>query len=149
MAKRGLRWDAIPLPRQSVLLGDAGVTVETHAAVIDTEPLEVDIQAACVRLLQLHPAVAWAHRMNTGAGRFVYPDGKQSRFLRFGFPGQADILGQLRRSHGGRFLAVEVKRPGEKPTDDQLAFLEAVRYAGGVAILAYSCDDVARELRAL
>jgi hypothetical protein len=42
----------------------------------------------------------------------------------------------------GRFLAIEVKRPGGKLTLDQTAFLEAVRQNGGIAIVATSVDDV-------
>jgi hypothetical protein len=90
---------------------------------------EVEVQADALAILEAHPAVAWAKRMNTGAGKLLYPDGKNSRFIRFGFPGLSDIIGQLR---AGRFLACECKRKGEKPTDDQNAFLDTVNAAGGL-----------------
>jgi hypothetical protein len=64
--------------------------------------------------------------------------------MAFGKVGSADILGILRPS--GRFLAIEVKKPGEKPSDEQIAFLLAIRDAGGVAIVAYSLDDVRKVL---
>jgi hypothetical protein len=42
----------------------------------------------------------------------------------------------------GRFLAIEVKRPGLKPSEDQEKFLRSVTDAGGIAIVAYSLADV-------
>ena len=66
------------------------------------------------------------------------------RLMQFGKVGSADILGILKPS--GRFLAIEVKKPGEKPSDEQIAFLWAIRDAGGVAIVAYSLDDVRKVL---
>ena len=53
-----------------------------------------------LKALRTHPAVAWAERMNTGAARVG------NRFIRFGWPGCPDVLGQLK---GGRLLGVEVK----------------------------------------
>jgi Ni,Fe-hydrogenase III small subunit len=38
----------------------------------------------------------------------------------------------------GRMVAIEVKRPGCKPTPEQVAFLAAIRKNGGIAIV---CDD--------
>jgi hypothetical protein len=50
------------------------------------------------------------------------------------------------RFHGGlrdgRRLEVEVKRRGEQPTDEQRVFLDRIRKAGGVAILAHGVSDV-------
>jgi len=39
------------------------------------------------------------------------------------------------------FTAIEVKRPGKKPTAEQLKFLEAVRAAGGIAGVCCSVSD--------
>lgn len=58
-------------------------------------------------------------------------------------PGIADLLVCL----DGRFVAIEVKRPGVgvlTPLQEQ--FLHDVRAAGGIAFVAYSVDDVVREL---
>ena len=93
-------------------------------------PLEADIQRAILEYLNLHPRVAWAVRMNTGAMKI---DG---RFVKFGFTGCSDVLGQMT---DGRFLAVEVKRPGNKPTEDQHSFLRNVQHYGGVG---FWCDSV-------
>lgn len=50
--------------------------------------------------LRAHPMVAWAERMNSGAARIG------GRFVRFGWTGCPDLLGQLK---DGRLLGVEVK----------------------------------------
>ena len=55
-----------------------------------------------LRALRTHPAVSWCERMNSGAARIG------SRFVRFGFRGYPDVLGQLK---DGRLLGVEVKGP--------------------------------------
>jgi hypothetical protein len=79
-----------------------------------------------VDVLNASRLVAWAAKFNTGQMRS--PDGK--RVIRFAFKGCADILGQMAT---GEFLAIEVKTERDKPTADQLAFLERVRAAGGCA----------------
>jgi hypothetical protein len=98
-------------------------------------------EAAClvevIKTLRGHPAVAWCERQNSGAFR----DGK--RFVRFGWPGCSDVLGQLR---DGRFLAVEVKAPGGRASDAQRLFLDRVRAAGGIAFIATNATDVIRNL---
>jgi hypothetical protein len=71
--------------------------------------------AEVLQTLRHHSAVAWAERQNSGA----YKDG--ARFIRYGWPGCSDILGQLK---DGRFLAVEVKAPGGKLRPEQALFLE-------------------------
>lgn len=96
--------------------------------------------AALVEVLQAlrtHPAVAWCERMNSGAARIG------ARFVRFGWPGCPDVLGQLK---DGRLLGVEVKGPGGKLRPAQVAFLERIRAAAGVAFVARDCRDVLREI---
>jgi hypothetical protein len=60
--------------------------------------------------------------------------------------GRADAHVHLKNA--ARFLAVEVKRPGESLRPAQAAFLESVRRAGGIAIVAHSVDDVRQGLGA-
>jgi hypothetical protein len=91
------------------------------------KPREQDLVNACLQLLKLRGVFAW--RNNSGA--FVLGEGKGRRFFRAGLVGGSDILGVLHPT--GQLLAVEVKRPGGKPTPQQQAFLDAVRAAGGVA----------------
>lgn len=83
-----------------------------------------------------------AVRINAGA--IVVPgEGKSRRLYRGAPAGTSDILGCL---PGGRFFALEAKRPGMKPTNKQKAFLESVRAAGGIAGVACSIEEAARLL---
>jgi hypothetical protein len=109
------------------------------------EPAEAAVLEAVCGALAYHPLVAWHQRFNTGAGRLVNKAG-ESQWMRFGFPGCSDVLGQLK---DGRFLAVECKRPSGRLTGDQHAFLTLVRKYGGVAICARSADDVMRGIERL
>jgi hypothetical protein len=59
--------------------------------------------------------------------------------------GVSDILGILKNT--GRFLAIEVKVPGNKPTIYQTNFIENVRAHGGIAFVATSLEDVKSELK--
>lgn len=96
--------------------------------------------AALVEVLQAlrtHPAVAWCERMNSGAARMG------ARFVRFGWKGCPDVLGQLK---DGRLLGVEVKGPAGKLRPEQTVFLERIRCAGGVGFVARDCRDVLRAL---
>jgi hypothetical protein len=68
-----------------------------------------------LQALTAHPAVAWCERMNSGAVRI----GK--RFVRFGWKGCPDALGQLK---DGRLLGVEVKTAKGKLRPKQTVFLE-------------------------
>lgn len=102
--------------------------------------------------------VAW--RNNTGA--VVRESKGKRRMVRFGEPGMSDILGWVSwpqvitdaahplasnfRPMIARFLAVEVKRPGQELTDAQQRFLQSVHQAGGVAIWATSVEDVRKAL---
>lgn len=74
-------------------------------------------------------ATVW--RNNVGA----YKD-KTGRLVTYGVcnPGGADLIGIYK----GRFLAIEVKAPGNNPTGPQRRFLDHVERSGGIAIV---CDD--------
>jgi len=90
--------------------------------------------------LRAHPAVCWVERMNSGAARLG------NRFVKFGFTGCPDVLGQLR---DGRLLGVEVKAPKGKLRPEQAFMLERIAGAGGVAFVARDLRDVHRELNHL
>jgi len=101
------------------------------------EPLEADILRQCLQYLQLRGVLCW--RQNQGAISGTH-NGKR-RFLRFtSMEGVSDILGILPPT--GRFLAVEVKRPGKNPTPQQAAFLGIVRQCGGLAVCVHSLDEL-------
>lgn len=91
-----------------------------------------------LKALNTHPAVAWCERMNSGAARMG------ARFVRFGFKGCPDVLGQLK---DGRLLGVEVKAKTGRLRPEQALFLERIRGAGGVAFVARDLRDVLRELK--
>lgn len=106
------------------------------------QPRDLDRKEAAalvevLKALRTHPAVAWVARMNSGAVRIG------GRFLRSGWPGCSDVLGQLK---DGRLLGVEVKGPTGKLRPEQAVFLDRVRAAGGVAFLARDLRDVLREM---
>jgi len=106
-----------------------------------TKRINAKLEAAALievlKALRAHPAVVWAERMNSGAAKVG------NRFIRFGFTGCPDVLGQLR---DGRLLGVEVKAPKGKLRTEQAIFLERIAGAGGVAFVARNCCDVLREL---
>lgn len=66
---------------------------------------------------------------------------RNARRFKTGLPkGFSDTFGII---HGtGQFLAMEVKRPGKKPTTPQQNFIDHVIRCGGVAGVARSVEDV-------
>lgn len=48
----------------------------------------------------------------------------------------------------GRFCALEVKRPGQKPTDKQQAWLDRVAELGGHSAVVHSADEAVAEVEA-
>ena len=87
--------------------------------------------------LHLHKIPCW--RQNTTGTRRRDQAGRE-----FWVPspcrGVSDILGCLPPT--GRLLAVEAKVKPNRPSDDQEAFLANVQAAGGLAIVAYTLDDL-------
>ena len=110
---------------------------------------EQDTVTAILAFLRAHHIPVW--RMNTGATKIG------GRFIRFGSPGMADILGiwpkELTRVTGakpllepfGRFLAIEVKSATGRLTPQQLAFKAQVELAGGFWCMARSVNEVAEQ----
>ena len=113
---------------------------------------ERDVQAAILAMLKARGIPAW----KVGSGAFKV-DG---RYVRMGQKGMADIIAiksigliQLgpasapgRETVVGQLVAIEVKSKVGKPTLEQRAFLDTVRKAGGIGIVARSCDDVVEAL---
>ena len=70
------------------------------------------------------------------------------KFNNFGIyakAGVSDILACIK----GRFVAIEVKRPGNKPSAVQLQFIIAVNSIGGLAFWADNLQDVKDKLKEL
>jgi hypothetical protein len=96
--------------------------------------LERQVKRACQEALAARRIFAW----RTNSGGMKNPRGQYVQFA--GVSGLADLIGLLAPT--GRFLAVEVKRPGEQPTDEQRAFLNRVNDAGGLGIWTDDPDDM-------
>jgi len=80
-------------------------------------------------------------RNNVGA----YKD-KVGNWVRYGLGvGSSDLIGIRRRD--GRFVAIEVKRPGEKPTKEQIQFIEHVKEFGGIAAVVTNPDQLEEILK--
>jgi len=95
--------------------------------------LEKDIQRAVLDYLRLNRIFCWKQH-SVGIKK---PDG---RYIPSGMVGVSDIMGVL---PDGRFLAVEVKRPGGKVSPAQDIFLTNVRRSKGLAVVVHSVDEMA------
>lgn len=104
-----------------------------------TEMKEAEVLRRVLAYLKSDSRVAWAARINSGALKV------ENRFLRFGFPGCPDILGQL---IDGRILAVECKSTAKssKLRPQQKELLEKVNANNGVGIVARSVTDIQHTL---
>lgn len=89
-------------------------------------PTEKEILKSCLALLSARGVFAW--RVNVGATALEF-DGKK-RLVRYGKPGQSDIAGIL---PSGRFICIETKRPRNRPTPLQIAWMREVIQHKGVA----------------
>lgn len=93
---------------------------------------EHEIQARILeRLGFIREGFFW--RENSGMVKQQDAYGK-TRMWRAGIKGIADIIGVYK----GRFVAIEVKAKGKKPSTFQIAYLERVKQCGGIAFV---CDD--------
>lgn len=123
-------------------------TPRADAAAFSKPRRESDIQREILRLLGARGIVAW--RMNSRV--FMVPGrGGKERPMRVGAKGMADILAIVPHRVGdgrvvGQACFIEVKRPGAALSAYQRAFRDVVTRAHGVAFVATSAEDVAREL---
>jgi hypothetical protein len=105
---------------------------------------ETDVVSACLHVCRMHRAVAWAERINTGAGRIWNDrDKKLSQFIRFGFRGAPDIIGLLR---GGRMLLIECKFGKPRLSTDQRRVLEHSACEGAFVIVTTDPVKLSAEL---
>lgn len=92
--------------------------------------------------------VLW--RNNVGVAQHWDPRSGRTLVVRYGlFPGSADLVGVL--APWGRIFCLEVKRPGEQPTPEQLAWGAIVQRMGGfwatVSSVSQARDALARARR--
>jgi hypothetical protein len=95
---------------------------------------EQEIQKSIIDYLRIKQYVVFKHH-STGS---TIRQGKPVYFAH-GEKGVADIIAC---SPKGSFVAIEVKRPGKKPTPEQVEFLKRVNAYNGIGILAQSLNDV-------
>jgi hypothetical protein len=81
----------------------------------------------------------FVQRTNSGAVRFTDANSRR-HFIKLAHAGTADITGC---SKDGRFIAIECKIKPNKTTPLQEAYLEEIKKRGGIAVVAYTLDDVA------
>ena len=99
---------------------------------------ESDIQNDIMTILTQHPRVAWSFVTTVGKLK-----GRAGHWITLGYPGIADIIGQLRT---GQVFAIEVKSPGKKPTSLQQDFIDTVNRFGGRAGWADSVESALKIL---
>ncbi len=58
--------------------------------------------------------------------------------------GLPDIMGCTPQ---GKFIGIEVKRPGQKPKPIQMAYINAINSIGGIGMWATSVEEVENELK--
>jgi len=88
-----------------------------------------DSQKDILAFILQHPKVydAWVTTQGRLKGKY-----------KIGKTGVSDIIGFMKN---GRFLAVEVKKVGEKISDQQQIFIDSVNMCGGVAGVAITIED--------
>ncbi len=99
-------------------------------------PKESDIQKSILDYLLKRGFMVW--RNNTGGFGGEGRSGKKW-WVRAGYKGSGDIIGLTK---DGKFLSIEVKRPGQKPTPDQTRFMERVNASGGQAFVATDLYEI-------
>lgn len=92
------------------------------------------------RAIQIHPAVAWVVRFNSGQFKVGggSPDEPAARIVRAAFVGCPDLWGQMKT---GELLVIEAKAPGKNPTSDQQAVIDKVQKYHGCAGCAHSVAE--------
>jgi len=96
---------------------------------------ETDIQKSILLYLDAHDITAW--RNNSGSVRV------KGGYMHLSPTGTPDIVGYL---PDGRFLGIEVKRPGEDRTPAQVAFAINAEACGALCFVARSVEDVEKLL---
>lgn len=97
---------------------------------------ESNIQQLCRMEAAKCGAVLW--RNNVGKLQ-----DRTGRWVTYGLcVGSADLIGIYK----GRFIALEVKQAGKKPTPEQVNFLRVVSEHGGIAGVVYSPEDIKKLL---
>jgi hypothetical protein len=114
---------------------------EYHKSISETQ-----IVHSILEYLDTLGITAW--RANTGAMRRTKKDGSDY-YCKFGFPGMPDIIGYVKKTFGVIEtipMFIEVKKIGGKLSSNQKMFLDKAKKDGCIAMVAFSVDDVEKEL---
>lgn len=115
-------------------------------------------EAAILRQILDYLTLRRVFHFRNNSGAMVSEHNGKKRFMRFGMPGSADIIGILspkrflqfdgsyRTDEGGQFWAIEVKAAKGKLSPAQESFRDAVIANGGKYTLARSVEDVEKAL---
>lgn len=98
---------------------------------------EQEIQKQILEYLKLKNVFCWKHNV-AGIRK------SNGSYIPSGEVGVSDIIGLL---PNGTFLAIEVKRPGNKASFFQDSFIQNVLQNKGIAFVAYSVEDVINNLK--
>lgn len=99
--------------------------------------LERDVQNEIREALGMEPGLVLI-RNSVGVAREFDTKTHQTRTIRYGLGvGSADLVGCL----DGRFFALEIKRPGEQATDDQVRWANMMRNAGAFVATVRSAGE--------
>jgi hypothetical protein len=100
--------------------------------------LEKDIQSAVLQFLRLNKYCVWKQN---SAGIYNKNTG---HYIPTTMPGIADIIGIDPK---GRFVAVEVKRPGGRLSDLQVGFQRMICASNGLYACVHSIDEMALKVK--
>lgn len=95
------------------------------------------LQKAIIQYLRLKRCEVF--KVNSGG---VY-DKKFGGYRKNAYAGVADVIAC---SPEGRFIAIEVKGKNGKASEEQKEFLYQIERRGGIAILAYTLNDVIEKI---
>jgi len=101
---------------------------------------EIALQKQIVEYLNYNKCFVWRNN----AGMFFKEYKGKTHCLRAGVKGLSDITGMTAY---GVFIAIECKIKYNKPTKAQNDFLQEVGSRGGIAFVAYSLDDVIKNIK--
>lgn len=110
---------------------------------MNSKPLESVVLKQCLEYLKLKGICAW--RQNSGS--FAGEHKGKKRFVKFsGADGITDLVGVL---PNGKFIGIEIKRPGGKPKPHQEEFMRMIIRNNGVAFWVDSVDQLIEKISEL
>lgn len=93
------------------------------------EKTEGEIKKEIVQVLRKHGFLVWVQHAN--------PPLKRKFQVKKGI---CDIIG-IHRNGSGKMIALEVKKPGGRLSEEQIKFINKIRSLGGIAGVVYNVED--------